>query len=219
MSIQAGKVDTELQATVLFPHQHHCVTPSALARPDSTRFQHFAQVVLNLLHQQWGNSSKLFFKGSVIRNFYRVFPWNGYNPIPLYPMRTHHGIQSGANEQHLPAWEAHKSRPLKSNLSNSLPCLCLMISLGVWGSWDSSAPFSNCSSSGGLGMGDTATTLATGVFFQRVCKYAVLFLTTATAFLLLGLNSVYVFCIVRPCSKEPSSLSKACTMMLICSPV
>ena len=45
---------------------------------------------------------------------------------------------------------AQESRPLKSNSSNNLPCLCLMVSLGVWGSWDSSAPSSNCSSSGGF---------------------------------------------------------------------
>ena len=43
---------------------------------------------------------------------------------------------------------AQESRPLKSNSSNNLLCLCLMVSLGVWGSWDSSSPSSNCSSSG-----------------------------------------------------------------------
>ena len=58
--------------------------------------------------------------------------------------------------------------------------------------------------SGGSGTVDAATALATGLFFQRVCEYAVLFLTTTTAFLLPLLNSVYVFCTVRPCSKEPS---------------
>ena len=51
---------------------------------------------------------------------------------------------------------AQVSRPLKSNSSNSLPCLCLMVSLGIWGSWDSSAPSNNCSSSRGLGTGDVA---------------------------------------------------------------
>ena len=115
--------------------------------------------------------------------------------------------------------EAQESRPLKSNSSNNLPCLCLMVSLGVWGLWDALAPSSKCISSGGLGTGDAATTLATGVFFWRVCEYAVLFLTTTTAFLLLYLNSVYVFCTVRPCSKEPSSVCKACTMPLMHSPV
>ena len=30
----------------------------------------------------------------------------------------------------------HESRPLKSNSSNNLPCLCLTVSLGVWESWD-----------------------------------------------------------------------------------
>ena len=33
-----------------------------------------------------------------------------------------------------------ESRPLNSNSSNNFPCLCLTVSLGVWESWDSSAP-------------------------------------------------------------------------------
>ena len=68
---------------------------------------------------------------------------------------------------------AQESRPLKSNSSNNLPCLCLMVSLGVWDSWDSSAPSSNCSSSGSLGTGNAATTLATGGFLPeglQVCS-------------------------------------------------
>ena len=94
---------------------------------------------------------------------------------------------------------AQKSRLLKSNSSNNLPYLCLTLNLGVWESWDSLAPSSNCSPSRGLGTGNAATALATRVFFQKVCKYSVLFLTTTTAFLLPCLNSVYVFCTVRPC--------------------
>ena len=50
-----------------------------------------------------------------------------------------------------------ESRPLKSNSSNNLPCLCLTISLEVWESQDSSAPSSNCSPSGGSGTGNAAT--------------------------------------------------------------
>ena len=61
-------------------------------------------------------------------------------------------------------------RLLKSNSSNSLPCLCLTVSLGVWESLDSSAPSSNYSPSGGLGTGNAATTLATGVSCWRVCE-------------------------------------------------
>ena len=114
---------------------------------------------------------------------------------------------------------AQESRPLKSNSSNNLLCLCLTVSLGVCGSWDSSAPSSNCSPSGGSGTSNTATALATRVFFWRVCEYAVLFLTTMTAFLLPCINSVYIFCTVRPYGKEPSSVCKACTMTLICSPI
>ena len=52
--------------------------------------------------------------------------------------------------------------------------------------------------------GNAATALATRVFFWRACKYAVLFCTTRTAFLLPFLNLVYMFCTVRPCGKEPS---------------
>ena len=87
------------------------------------------------------------------------------------------------------------------------------------GIMDSSAPSSNCSSSKGSCTGNAATALAMGVFFWRVCEYAVLFLTTATAFLLPCLNSVYIFCTVRPCGKEPSSVHKACTMTLMHSPM
>ena len=35
---------------------------------------------------------------------------------------------------------AQESNILKSNSSNSLPCLCLTVNLGVWGSWGSSPP-------------------------------------------------------------------------------
>ena len=92
----------------------------------------------------------------------------------------------------------HKSRLLKSNSSNNLPYLCLTVSLGVWESWDLSAPSHNCSPSGGSGTGNVATALATIVFLQKVCKYAVLFCTTTTVFLLPFLNLVYVFCTDKP---------------------
>ena len=133
-------------------------------------------------------------------------------------MRTHHGYLARSQQAVSISSGVQESRPLKSNSSKNLPCLCLAVSLGEWESWDSAAPYSNCSSSRGLGTGYAATALVTGVFFWRVCEYAVLFLTTMTAFLLPCLNSVYVFCMVRPCSKELSSICKACTMTLICSP-
>ena len=44
----------------------------------------------------------------------------------------------------------HESRPLKSNSSNNLPCLCLTVSLGVWESWDLSAPSSQLLTLGGF---------------------------------------------------------------------
>ena len=58
---------------MLLLHQHHCITPSTLAGSDGTRFQHFPQVVPNLLNQWWGNSCKSFLKGSVIHDFYHMF--------------------------------------------------------------------------------------------------------------------------------------------------
>ena len=66
--------------------------------------------------------------------------------------------------QHLPVSGVQESRLLKSNSSNSLPCLCLTVNLGVWESWGSSVPPSNCSPSGGSGIGNAATALATQGF-------------------------------------------------------
>ena len=94
-----------------------------------------------------------------------------------------------------------------------------MVSLGVWGLWDSSALSSNCTFFKGFGHSDAATALATRVFYQRFCEYAVLFLATMTAFLLPCHNSVCMFCTLRPCGKEPSLIHKACTMMLMHSPM
>ena len=197
-SIQAAKVNTKLQAAILFPHQHHCIEPSTLVGPDGTRLQHFLQVVPNLFNQQWGNASKSFLKGSVICNFYHMF--RGMGKAQFCCIQWEHiMVFSQELADSILQLRAQESRPLKSNSLNNIPCLCLMVSLGEWGSWDLSAPSSNCSSSGGLGTGNAATALAMRVFFQRVCEYAVLFLTTTTAFLLPCLNSVYMFCTVRPC--------------------
>ena len=61
----------------------------------------------------------------------------------------------------------HESRPLRSNSSNNLPCLCLTVSAGVGKLWDSPAFSSNFSPSGGSGTGDATTALATGAFFLK----------------------------------------------------
>ena len=96
-------------------------------------------MVLNLLNQWWANLSKLFLKGSVIHNFYHMlcvmgtaqFHWIQLEHIMVFDQEPMSSIcQLGAQE----------SRPLKSKSSNNLPYLCLMVSLGVWGSWDSSSP-------------------------------------------------------------------------------
>ena len=60
-----------------------------------------------------------------------------------------------------------ESRPLKSNLPNNFPCLCLTVSLGVWKSVDLQIPSCNPLDLGGPGSGDEAAALATGVFFSR----------------------------------------------------
>ena len=63
---------------------------------------------------------------------------------------------------------AYVSKPLRSNSSNSLLHLCLIINFGVWRS--EFAPSSTCkfSGSGGSGTGSTDIALAMGVFFLRV---------------------------------------------------
>ena len=203
VSIQVAKVYTELLATILLPHQYHCIAPSTLAGFDGTRFQHFLQMAPNPLNSTNGGGIHLnhSLKGvSSVTFMVCSMEWVQPNSAgsnentSWYSARSQHAESASS--------EVQESRPLKSNSSNNLPCLCLTVSLGVWESWDSSAPSTNCSPSGGLGTGDAAT--ATKVFFQRVCKYAVLFFSTTTAFLLPFLNLVYVFCTVRPCSKEPS---------------
>ena len=61
-----------------------------------------------------------------------------------------------------------ESNPLKSSSSNSFPCLCLTVNLGVWGPWSLPLPH-YWTSMGSLGTRSAPTALATGVFFQRVC--------------------------------------------------
>ena len=41
MSIQAAKVNTKIQAAILFLHQNHGITPCTLTRSYGARFQHF----------------------------------------------------------------------------------------------------------------------------------------------------------------------------------
>ena len=73
-----------------------------------------------------------------------------------------------ARSQHMASASSgvQESRLVKSNSSSNLPSLCLTVSLGVWESWDSSAPSSNCSSSGGSGPGVAATSWPLGFSFR-----------------------------------------------------
>ena len=72
-SIQVAEVNAKTQAAIFFPHQHNSVALHTLAGSDGTRFQHFLEVILNLLNQWWLNSSKSFFKGSIVSYFYYMF--------------------------------------------------------------------------------------------------------------------------------------------------
>ena len=136
-------------------------------------------------------------------------------------MRTCHCcIQPEATRTTSASSGAQESKRLKSKFINqftmSLP------NRSVWGYGDYGThqpPSATALLQGVWAQVMLATTLATGGFFCRVCEYAVLFLTTTTAFLLPCLNLVYMLCTVRPCGKESSSVHKACTMMLMHSPM
>ena len=63
---------------------------------------------------------------------------------------------------------AYVSKPLRSNSSNSLPCLCLIVNLGVWRPEPASSSTCKLSGLGDSGTGSTDIALAMGVFFLRV---------------------------------------------------
>ena len=57
---------------------------------------------------------------------------------------------------------AHESRPLKSSLSNSLPCLCLTVNFGIWRSGHVLSLTCKLSGSGSSGTGNVDNNLPTG---------------------------------------------------------
>ena len=139
---------------------------ATLARSDGARFQHFLQVIPNLLnHWQW-NSFKPFFKKGIVSYFYYMLCRMSTTQLCQIQGEHVHGIWPGAGELSASS-RVHKSRPFKSNSSNNLPCLCLTLSPGVWGSWELPAFSCNFSPLGGPGTGNAATALATGVFFLK----------------------------------------------------
>ena len=73
MGIQASEIDAKMQAAILFSHQHDSVTPSTLTRSDGTRFQHFSQMIPNLLHHQWWNLSESFLERGIVSYIYGIF--------------------------------------------------------------------------------------------------------------------------------------------------
>ena len=62
----------------------------------------------------------------------------------------------------------HEFYPLRSNSLNSLTCLCLVVKLGLWGSWGSSSPSHTLISGGVSSTTVVATALATRAFFLSI---------------------------------------------------
>ena len=62
----------------------------------------------------------------------------------------------------------HEFSPLRSNSLNSLPCLCLIVTLGGWGSWGPSSPSYTLISGGVSSTAVAATALATWAFFLSI---------------------------------------------------
>ena len=126
-------------------------------------------MVPNLLNQWWWNLSKPIFKRASSVTFMICFvelvqPNSaGYNENMLwYSARSPWAASANSGVQ--------ESRLLKSYSLNNLPCLCLTGSQGVWKSGDLPSSSHNPSDLGGLVTGNAAATLATRVFFWRVCR-------------------------------------------------
>ena len=70
MGIQASEIDAKALATILLSHQHDSIAPGTLARADSTRLQHFSQMVPNLLSHWWWDQPKLFLERGIVNYLY-----------------------------------------------------------------------------------------------------------------------------------------------------
>ena len=189
--------------------------PGTLAGPDSTRLQHFPQVVLNFFNQQQGNPSKLLFKGSVICNFYCLvhgvgtaqFHWIQWEHAMVFSQEPVDSIcQLGGPG--LPATQVQFIEQFTMSLLNGqsggMGILGLISPLQQLDFFKGFVHRQCCYCSGHLGF------LPEGLWVCGVVPYHHNFFFTALP--QLG----YIFCTVRPCGKEPASVCKACTIMLIC---
>ena len=110
-----------------------------------------------------------------------------------------------------------ESNPLRSNSLNSLPCL----PKSIWGYGDPGACHPPVTGHPWVVQALVVPQLpwplgfSSGGSVSKLCCS----LSPQLPFLLPHLNSVYMFCTVRPYGKESSSVHKACTMTLICLPV
>ena len=123
---------------ILLPYHHHCIAPGTLVGLDSTQLQHLPQVVPNLFNQ-WQGNLNCSLKGMSSITFI-MCSVEGVQPnstgsnenTSWYLARSQQAASASSGDQ--------ESNPLKSNSSNSLPCLCLTVNLAVWGPWGSSPP-------------------------------------------------------------------------------
>ena len=111
----------------------------------------------------------------------------------------------------------HDSNPLRSSSSNSLPYLCLTVNLGVWGLRGSSPLLASWSPL--VAVAPQLQPLLWPLGFSFWVFGGRPYYSTITAFLLPFLSLVYMFWMVRPCSREPSLVCSAWVMMLMCSPM
>ena len=154
-----------MQASIFFLHQYCGITPGTLARSNDARFQHFLQVIPNLfIHWGWDHLNCSLNVVSSVTFIVCSVEWVQPNSA---------GSNKNMSWYLARSWQAvsyssriHESRPLRSNSSNNLPCLCLTVSAEVGELWDSPTFSSNFSPLGGSGTGNATTTLATGVFFK-----------------------------------------------------
>ena len=73
-NIQLLEVYAKVQTSLLLPNQHNSVTPWALARANSTHFQHLPDMGSHFLHHRRWDSLKPLFKGFIINNFDLMLP-------------------------------------------------------------------------------------------------------------------------------------------------
>ena len=123
----------------------------------------------DFLHHGQGNLPKSFFKQGIVGDFDDMFSQMstakftgllGEDTMVLSQERS-----GGIHQLRCPGFQS-----LKSNSSNKFPCLCFMVSFGIWRPW----VLPNASilpvHIGDSGTCVAATAVTTGIFFHRVWK-------------------------------------------------